>query len=500
MRPNGRSKPRTRAVLALALAATLVAGLLAGCGAGRSEGAADKAGGSGAPVVLRLASPWPQGQPDTPVLEYFAAQVSQLSGGRMRIQLIFDALGQSRPDVEPRVAGFVRDGRFDLGWIGARAWDELGVTSFQALQAPFLITDYTLLKRVVTSSLARRMIAGLKGARVVGLALIPDLLRYPDTARRPLVSAADFRGVRLRVFPSKATDMLLRALGATPEHVSGSAINAEIASGRIDGSETSLPLAPPHSIITGNVPLFPRVNTLFVNPTVLAKLTSDERSVLRAAAARTLAHVLRRPLSTAVMARQFCRGGGRIVLANATELAALERAARPVYSQLERIAETRNLIASIRALKASLPASVSVVPAGCATTPVDSASTGKVRSPSILNGTYRFVYTRADALAFGPPASDPENLKALPAASTWTLRDGKFLGGGDPPEVGTYSVTGNRVAFHDSQFAYALIFTFRVDHSGTLHLTPVLPMDRGDQFVWSVRPWRRIGPPVRKIS
>ena len=208
-------------------------------------------------------------------------QVSQLSGGHVRIQLIFDALGQSRPDVEPRVAGFVRDGRFDLGWIGARAWDELGVTSFQALQAPFLITDYTLLNRVVTSSLARTMLAGLKDARVVGLALIPDLLRYPDTARRPLASAADFQGARLRAFPSKATDMLLRALGATPEHVSGSAISAEIASGRIDGTETSLPLAPLHSIITGNVPLFPRVNTLFVNPAVLAKLTSDERSVLR---------------------------------------------------------------------------------------------------------------------------------------------------------------------------------------------------------------------------
>ena len=131
---------------------------------------------------------------------------------------------------------------------------------------------------------------------------------------------------------------------------------------------------------------------------------------------------------------------------------------------------------------------------------MSSASTGNVRSPSILNGTYRFVVTRADALAFGPPASDPENLKALPAASTWTLRDGKFLGGGDPPEVGTYSVTGNRIAFHDVQFAYPLIFTFRVDHSGTLHLTPVQPMDRGDQFVWSVRPWRRIGPPSGKIS
>jgi hypothetical protein len=34
---------------------------------------------------------------------------------------------------------------------------------------------------------------------------------------------------------------------------------------------------------------------------------------------------------------------------------------------------------------------------------------------------------------------------------------------------------------------------------GDLDITPVLPMDRGDRWVWASAPWRRGGPPVRDI-
>ena len=72
------------------------------------------------------------------------------------------------------------------------------MTSFQALQAPFLITNYALLDRVVTSPLAARMLAGLGSRNLIGLALVPGLLRHPVGVGRPLVSVADYRGARVR--------------------------------------------------------------------------------------------------------------------------------------------------------------------------------------------------------------------------------------------------------------------------------------------------------------
>ena len=137
----------------------LTGAVAAGCGAG-DDG--DKAGGSSAPTVLRLASANDADQADGPLARDFASRVAKLSGGSLRVRVTYDAAGQQHPDAEGRIARMVRDGKFDLGWIGARAWDSLGVTSLQALQAPFLVTNHVLLGQVATGPLGERMLAGLK--------------------------------------------------------------------------------------------------------------------------------------------------------------------------------------------------------------------------------------------------------------------------------------------------------------------------------------------------
>jgi TRAP-type C4-dicarboxylate transport system substrate-binding protein len=483
--------------------ALLAAALLLGCDTGRKESADDKAGGSRAPVVLRLGSSDAVDQPDTPVVQYFAAQVAKLSGGGLRVQVILEAGGNQVPDTEARIVRMVRDGKLDLGWIGARAWDGFGVKSFRALQAPFLIGDYKLLDRVATSALAGEMLAGLKSEKVVGLALVPDLLRHPVGLKRPLVSLADFEGAHVRDVPSGATDTLLRALGATPAHVSNAAVVAAIVHRRIDGAELSLGNALGGSIVTGNVTFFGKALTLFVGGSVLESLTEEQRSVLRAAAARTLRHVVATSPSESALAQRFCADNGRIVFASKQDLAELAHAAKPVYAELERDQQTRAYIAQIRKLKASTPpARPLVAPKGCSRPQrAASAARGKRRSPSILNGTYHVFFTKADALAFGPPANAPENLTGLPGVDTRVLNDGKWLfPNGPPPQPqGNYTIRGNRITFITPRYGSVESFTFSLDRDGTLHLTPVLPMDRGDQWVTAGEPWRRVGPPTRKL-
>ena len=246
--------------LVAVLVAALVAGLGGGCGLG---GRGDKAGGSRAPVVLRLAVAHAADDADAPVARFFASRVAELSGGSLRVRVVFNAAGERVVDTEARIARMVRDGSFELGWIGAGAWDGLGVTSLQALQAPFLVTSYALLDRIATEPLASRMLAGLQGHGVVGLALVPDRLRHPIGVRHPLASPADFAGARVRVIPSRATEALVRALGATPVHVSGDGVDAAIARGEIDGTEHWLGGTwPGGHYLTANVSFFARALTL----------------------------------------------------------------------------------------------------------------------------------------------------------------------------------------------------------------------------------------------
>jgi TRAP-type C4-dicarboxylate transport system substrate-binding protein len=472
------------------LVAALVGVLAAGCSVG---GGGDKAGGSRAPVVLRLAVAYAADEPDAPVARFFASRVAETSGGSLRVEVVFRAAGQRVPDVEAAVTRLVRDGRFELGWIGSRAWDGVDVTSLQALQAPFLVTSYPLLDRIATGPLAARMLAGLDGHGFVGLALVPDRLRYPVGVEHALASLEEFAGARVRVIPSRTTDALIRALGATPVHVGNEDLHVAMARGELDGSEGSLGGSwAGGSYLTANVPLFAKALTLFAGRRAYERLSDDQRAALREAARATAERVAAHPPPEDARVRRFC-DGGTVVTASRDEIAALARAARPVYAELERDPQTKALIGAIRELKASLREEPAAAPPACAHE--TAATSGRRLSPSTLNGTYRWRLTKAGAVAAGDP-NDPD----IGDVMTMTLRDGRWLGGEtDGGATGTYTIVGDRIVFDWPGVGSTNTFTFKRHANGDLDIKPVLPMDRGDRFQWASAPWRRVGPPVRDI-
>ena len=102
-------------------------------------------------------------------------------------------------------------------------------------------------------------------------------------------SVEDFRGAAIRLVPSNATDALVRALGGEPVYgLSGPDLDAAILHGEVDGTETSFRLAPEGSFLTGNVMLFPRVNTLFAGEDAMASLSDPQRAILQDAARATI--------------------------------------------------------------------------------------------------------------------------------------------------------------------------------------------------------------------
>ena len=469
--------------------ALLVAGLcVAGCG----SGAANKAGGSRTSIELRLADPDSSDQPSVEPVEHFAAEVEKQSAGSLKVQVVFAAAGGAIPRVEPRTIGLVSSGRFDVGIVGARAWDLFGAQSFRALQAPFLITSQRLLDRVVESSVGSGMLASLEHHGVVPLGLVPDYLRYPVGLAHPFVSLADFRGARVRIQPSRTTASLIRALGATPVEISNDRIGIETAKGHVDAQELSLLSTPGKSILTGNIVFFGKALTLFANRDLYDRLSGEQREALRAAATETMRYMAARHAAALLLPPKDCSDGRRIVLSKAADVRAIERAAAPVYTELDADPVTKRFIEQIRALKrTTAPDPPVVIPRSCTHAPPPAQATGRESSPSTLNGTYRWILTLADARANGEP--NPGD--TFPMIGTAVLEDGTWKFAGADHDGGTYSIHGDRIRFVWPRVASVLVFEFTRDSGGMLHLRPVLPMDSGDQFVWSRKPWRRIGPP-----
>lgn len=320
------------------------------------------------PVVIRLGTGDPRGRPDTPVVERFAAAVEEMSDGGMRVEVVWEAGGDSSDPnggFEQGVVGRVQDGELDLGWIAARAWDTVGVKSFQALQAPFLITDHELLTEVLAGSMPDEMILGLDDVGLVGLGLFSDGLRYPLGYTAPMTSLQDFDEADIRLVPSEATEALVGALGGRPVYgLTGDALDKAIASGDVDGTEISLGLAssiaPKGSVVTGNVVLFPRVNTLFAGQDLMGSLSDEQVQILAAAAEEAQAFATSSAIEDF---GAFCETGGEVAIASETEVAALKRAAMPVYRMLEADPQTKAFIDGIQELKEGQ--TVADVPPSC---------------------------------------------------------------------------------------------------------------------------------------
>src|SRR5512133_2774849 len=127
----------------------------------------------------------------------FTKAVARLSKGALLIALRNHT--QQTADGEMTAIREVQQGTDQMGWLTTRGWDAIGVSTFSAIQAPFLITNYALLRKVLAGPVGRGMLAGTRqlGVRTLGLAAVD--LHVPLGARRPFVSAEDFRGANVRL-------------------------------------------------------------------------------------------------------------------------------------------------------------------------------------------------------------------------------------------------------------------------------------------------------------
>jgi TRAP-type C4-dicarboxylate transport system substrate-binding protein len=464
MRPN-RVVPAVLAALAVA-----------GCGAS----GADKAGGNRAskPTVLTLANVTGEGTE----LQPFVDAAVKRSGGTLEIRIqSYWRRGQAA--AEPGLIRDVNAGKADLGWASPRAFDDVGVTAFDALIAPLLVDSLPLERAVLQSPLAGQMLESLEPAGVTGLGILPGPLRRPLGVGR-LVKPQDYEGREIALARSQVGARTLKALGARGAWLpaTGSIEGydgveqqiASIAGNRYDKTASHL---------TANVALWPRPVVLFANPKVLASLTGRQRDALTRAAKDAFEPTFQlqqkdEDEGTAIL----CRRGVTFEAGDNAELAALRQAVQPVYDELGRDAGTKAAIAQIAAMRAD--AGKESAPACAAADPTEEeAATGA----TAVDGVYRTDLTLEQirrAPGFGAGEDNPSNVGHLKLE----LAKGKFrlTGAKDGTEVnGTYALSGDDLAiefngegpFHYRWSVYRGALTLRKRGGGPTGL--------------AVHPWRR---------
>lgn len=472
-----------RGWVALVAAVGLV---VSGCG----PSSADKAGGAApVPKVLTMANE----DSDNAVVESFLQAVNKLSSGTLQINPTHNwRTGDMQGDGD--LVKDVEAGKADLGVVPDRAFDTVGVNSFEALQAPFLIDTYALEGKVLSSSIPAQMLDGLGAAGLVGLTILPGPFRRVLGRSRTFTSVADFRGATIGIRPSGVLEMTLTALGATPVPF---VADGAAPFSTYDGIDSHLAAIEGNNYdagakaLTANVDFYPRSSAIFVNAKSFAGLTAEQQGWLRAAGGQAVAGEMPNVLSQeAVEGGVLCNRNLLLVSASADDLAALRQAVEPVYAALSANPQTKAFIDQIDAMRSANAAPPEAAPA-CAvaeSSPVANPSSAPVTP---IDGTWAVNFTHAEFLAAVPPPDPTEDIPGNWGPSTMDLHAGKITisySDGTAP-LGTFTVVGNRMM---AEFPNGDEF----DVTWSLY-RDTLAFGDGPGVVptgWRVKPWRRVGP------
>jgi tripartite ATP-independent transporter DctP family solute receptor len=157
------------------------------------------------------------------------------------------------------------------------------------LSLPFLFENTEHLWRVLDSDIGDEIAAGLTNAGFVPLAWYDAGARSFYNRQRPVRSAADLAGLKIRVQRSEVMRDMVSALGASPVSLGFKQVYTSLHTGAIDGAENNLPSY--RSERHFEAASFYSLDRHAVIPDVILvarsawlRLTPEERQLLRAAA------------------------------------------------------------------------------------------------------------------------------------------------------------------------------------------------------------------------
>ena len=183
--------------------------------------------------VLTYAENQPENHPSTMAAHYFADMVKERTAGRIVIQILSDSqLGTQQEILDQIAFGGIDFTRVSLSSLS----DELPMLN--VLQLPFLYEDADHLWRVLDGPIGDDFLQIFGEAGLVGMSWYDGGARsfYATT---PIESAADLRGLHIRVQDSQMMQDMITLLGGVPVNIPYSDVYAAFQTGRIQAAENS---------------------------------------------------------------------------------------------------------------------------------------------------------------------------------------------------------------------------------------------------------------------
>ena len=469
-----------KTVVALTAAAVLAT---SGCQA------RDRAGGQADVEVKELTFAITSDAPTQ--IKAWANEVDQLSKGTLKVTFVKDARA-GQPTYEAGTIADVGAGKVDMAWVGARVFDQVGLTSFQPLLAPLLIDNLELQGKVFDAGIPQEMLSGLGKLDLVGIGVLPGPMRKVLGIRKSFTKPGDFAAAVVGMQDSGVADQTFQALGATAKPVP-----AEAKLDGLDAYEQQLSAihgnqyAADARYVTGNLNLWPRPLVIIANQAAYDRLTADQHDIMAAAAkdAVTVAMEAERAADTNATTA-LCKAGLTFAQSSDADLEAFEKALAPVYATIRNDPTSAAWLDRIAGIKRSLHRAPDG--AQCSDVPADEPQVSR------YDGSYQMsvVWPKvkgADARCVGGAEAGPEGAIFDMVFEKGILRIWERVGRPDAErELGLevpYQFFKDQLVVTDTDGSMMVVdFTYK---DGKLTLSNPRGWHCGDWAIFTTKPWIR---------
>ena len=184
------------------------------------------------PIVIKFSHVVAADTPKGKAAERFKQLAEKATGGRVRVDVYpNNQLYKDKEELEALQLGAVQMLAPSLAKFGP-----LGVREFEVFDLPYIFPTKEVLYRVTEGQIGQGLLKKLESKGITGLAFWDNGFKVMS-ANKPIRTPADFKGLKMRIQPSKVLDAQMRALGASPQALSFNEVYQALQSGVVDGTE-----------------------------------------------------------------------------------------------------------------------------------------------------------------------------------------------------------------------------------------------------------------------
>lgn len=299
---------------------------------------------------FRSADVHPADYPTVEAVKQMGRALAEKTGGKMNIRVFpSGALGTEKDTIEQLKLGGLDMMRINVGALNSVVPETL-VTVL-----PFIFRDTAHMRNVLDGPIGDDILKAMEAQGLIGLAFYDSGSRSFYTAKKPIKSLEDFKGLKIRVQPSELFVGMINALGANPTPMPYGEVYTALKTGIVDGAENNWPSyessrhfeAARYYSLTEHS-LAPEV-LVFSKP-IWDRLSKDDQALIRQAAKDSVPYMRKLWDEREINSRKLVEAGGAqiVTIANKQELI---DAMKPVYEKFANTPALQSLVTRIQQSK-----------------------------------------------------------------------------------------------------------------------------------------------------